>query len=189
MADSKRVAVIGAGPAGLVTLKTLLQDGHRATCYEMSPTIGGVWNYEAFKTDCGYQLVDDYDQPIQAVYKSLWQNTSKQISSFSDFPAGDEYNLFMSHWEYKDYVEKYAEHFQLMQHIHLDTKVTKLEKKGSSWILQALHKEKGKVEEVFDFVMVATGCFKFPYVPEIPGLKDRYKGLALHTAQVRELGA
>ncbi|MBI3797024.1 MAG: NAD(P)-binding protein, partial [Deltaproteobacteria bacterium] len=31
---SKRVAVIGAGPSGLVTIKELLEEGHAPTCFE-----------------------------------------------------------------------------------------------------------------------------------------------------------
>ena len=43
----KRVAVIGAGSAGLVTLKSLLEDGHDACAFEQASDIGGLWNYGA----------------------------------------------------------------------------------------------------------------------------------------------
>ena len=43
----KRVAVIGAGIAGLITLKSLLEDGHDACAFEQASDIGGLWNYGA----------------------------------------------------------------------------------------------------------------------------------------------
>ena len=43
----KRVAVIGAGIAGLITLKSLLEDGHDACAFEQASDIGGFWNYSA----------------------------------------------------------------------------------------------------------------------------------------------
>ena len=38
-ADSKRVAVIGAGPSGLVTVKELLDEGHEPACFERAPSL------------------------------------------------------------------------------------------------------------------------------------------------------
>ena len=43
----KRVAVIGAGSAGLIALKSLLEDGHDACAFEQASDIGGLWNYGA----------------------------------------------------------------------------------------------------------------------------------------------
>ena len=184
MTQSKKVAVIGAGPSGLVTVKTLLADGHRVTCFDMSSTIGGLWNYDAFKTECGYQELSDADQPIQGVYKSLLLNTSKEVSAFSDFPEKVAKNLFLNHWEYRDYLERYSRHFNLKAHIQLGTKVNRLVKRKEGWIVCAQNQVKGSFEEDFDFVLIATGCFKFPYVPEFEGLKENYKGVVLHTTQV-----
>ena len=45
--DRKRVAVIGAGPSGLVTTRHLAaaQDNFEVTCFERTGLIGGEWNY------------------------------------------------------------------------------------------------------------------------------------------------
>ena len=42
---SKRVAVIGAGPSGLVTIKELLEEGHAPTCFEKAEGLGGVFRF------------------------------------------------------------------------------------------------------------------------------------------------
>lgn len=39
------VAVIGAGPAGLVALKNLLEEGFDATGFDKNPYVGGLWQY------------------------------------------------------------------------------------------------------------------------------------------------
>ena len=50
----KRVAVIGAGIAGLITLKSLLEDGHDACAFEQASDIGGFWNYSAAGALCNH---------------------------------------------------------------------------------------------------------------------------------------
>jgi len=44
--EPKRVAVIGAGPSGLVTVKELLEEGHIPTCFEPSAGLGGVFRFD-----------------------------------------------------------------------------------------------------------------------------------------------
>lgn len=39
----KRVAIIGAGPCGLVALKEALEGGHDATLFERTSLLGGVF--------------------------------------------------------------------------------------------------------------------------------------------------
>ena len=187
MSVQKRVAVIGAGPAGLVALKSLLEDGHDATAFETSPVIGGLWNYDAFKTDLGYQEVDHYDQPIQGVYKSLRMNNSKEIIAFSDYPPKESASAFLTHWEYLDYLRGYAGHFNLNEKIQLHSKVTQLKKENDGWQVTYQVKEGSSNTEKFEFVVIATGCFKFPKLPKLEGISQNYKGVALHSSQVRGL--
>ena len=44
-AQAKRVAVVGAGPAGLACATTLGERGHAVTLFEQAPDIGGQFNY------------------------------------------------------------------------------------------------------------------------------------------------
>jgi len=37
----KKVAVIGAGPNGLVAMKELADEGHNVVCYDSAPKVGG----------------------------------------------------------------------------------------------------------------------------------------------------
>ena len=42
MANVQRVAVIGAGSSGLVSVKTCLEEGLEAVCFEKTSHIGGL---------------------------------------------------------------------------------------------------------------------------------------------------
>ena len=187
MSVHKRVAVIGAGPAGLVALKSLLEDGYDATAFESSPVIGGLWNYDAFRNDLGYQEVDHYDQPIQGVYESLRMNTSKEVTAFSDYPAKESASPFLTHLEYLDYMTSYADHFNLNGKIRLNSRVTQLQKENNGWQVTYQGKEGSSNTEKFEFVVIASGCFKFPKLPKLKGISQNYKGVALHSSQVKYL--
>lgn len=41
------VAVIGAGPSGLASLKACLDEGMVPTCFESSDDMGGLWKFKA----------------------------------------------------------------------------------------------------------------------------------------------
>ena len=40
------VAIVGAGPAGLVAAKVLLTDGFDVTVFDKNTTLGGIWSFE-----------------------------------------------------------------------------------------------------------------------------------------------
>ena len=43
--QARRLAVIGAGAAGLCEAKHLLNSGSEVTIYEMGSQVGGLWEY------------------------------------------------------------------------------------------------------------------------------------------------
>lgn len=51
-----KVCVIGAGPAGIVTVKELLQEGHTVSVYEKNDTFGGVFLYRDYKVRVQWPL-------------------------------------------------------------------------------------------------------------------------------------
>lgn len=42
----QRVAVIGAGPSGVTSIKCCLDEGLEPTCFESSDDIGGLWRFK-----------------------------------------------------------------------------------------------------------------------------------------------
>lgn len=71
----ERVCVIGAGPSGLVALKTLLENSYECVCLEKDDTIGGTFVNKAY--DSG-RLV-----------------SSKYITAFSDFRISERFGLLI----------------------------------------------------------------------------------------------
>ncbi|NEO32150.1 MAG: NAD(P)-binding domain-containing protein [Symploca sp. SIO3C6] len=96
--------VIGAGAAGLVTTKELLEQGVRdVVCLEQTEHLGGVY---------------------ANAYDSLVLTTSCAFSMFSDFWIGDgKQQEFWTKDEAVDYFKRYAKHFGVLDKIRFNSKV------------------------------------------------------------------
>jgi dimethylaniline monooxygenase (N-oxide forming) len=139
-----KIAVIGAGSSGLVTLKYLL-DAYPAVdvvCFEKSHSVRGCWG----------------DQRPDFVSTSTKYTT--QFSCFRtwlpDVGAEQTYEEFYRGNQFGDYLEEFAAHFRLKECIHFGTELQQLVRKEDRWVLQL--KEHGKETCVaFDAVFLCTG--------------------------------
>jgi dimethylaniline monooxygenase (N-oxide forming) len=145
-----RVAVIGAGPGGLVAARWLLSEGFAPTLFEQSPTLGGQWSGQVGPS---------------GIWPAMHTNTSRVLTSFSDLaPTSDL--VFPSCQEMLEYLHRYAAAFDLDSRIRLDTGVEHLGRSGSGWRVR----HSSGVED-FDRVVVASGRFQTPTIPVIAGLE------------------
>ena len=110
MTPTPTVAVIGAGISGLTTLKMLEDYGIEAVCFEASDRIGGNWAF-------------DNPNGSSSAYRSLHIDTSKHQLSFRDFPMPEEFPDFPHHTQIKQYLDSYAEAFDLLRSIEFETRV------------------------------------------------------------------
>lgn len=108
-----RVAVIGAGPCGLVALKTLKEDGFDVILYERRDYVGGLWKYS---TDDSISVADNTEF-----------NSSKFRSALSDFPMPDDMADFPTAKQLYKYFCDYCTHFGLWEHIKLGHEVKKMQ--------------------------------------------------------------
>ena len=174
-----RVAVIGAGAAGLVTAHELSAEGHRTTVFEQSHQVGGLWNY----TDA---VEDDPlgQRPSRRVHTSLYESMRVNLPrdlmpfdgyTFDDAGGGrDDWPRFPHHARVREYLRRFA----------LDTGVADLVRLGhrvrrvvpdDGWLVDG---------ERFDAVAVCNGHFSEPRVPQLSGLAD-FPGVALHSHNYR----
>ncbi|KAM5239073.1 dimethylaniline monooxygenase [N-oxide-forming] 4 [Ctenodactylus gundi] len=176
---AKRVAVIGAGVSGLSSIKCCLDEDLEPTCFERSNDFGGLWKFS-----------EDSKDGMTKVYRSLVTNVCKEMSCYSDFPFPEDYPNFMSHGKFWDYLQKFAEHFDLLKYIRFKTTVCNVTKcpnfaETGQWIV--VTESEGKLDRaVFDAVMICTGNFLNPHLPleSFPGI-HQFKGNILHSQEYR----
>ncbi len=101
------VAVIGAGPGGLVSARWLLSQGFEPTIFEQSQTLGGQWTG-----------LDG----ISGVWPTMHTNTSRILTSFSDLEHDNDL-IFPSNRDILAYLHRYAETFALTSRIRFGTRV------------------------------------------------------------------
>lgn len=148
------VCVIGAGAAGLVSVKELLANGHKVTCFEKYHDIGGVFLY---------------DENKGGVYDSTMLTISNYTMAFSDFFEPKAECRYWKHFEYFEYLKKYVAHFQLATKAKFcfKTQVDSMERVDGKWKIVTSGQYPG--EHVFDAVAICSGTHQHARIPHIPG--------------------
>ena len=102
------VCVIGAGASGLTAVKNLREHGFAVDCYERDTSVGGAWNWRHDRS------------PVSANVSLV---TSRPLTEFPDFPMPDSWPDYPHHSQVLSYLERYAAHFGLTEHIWFGTEV------------------------------------------------------------------
>ena len=173
------VAVVGAGAAGLVTAHELIVEGHRATVFEQSAQVGGLWNY----TDA---VEDDPlgQRPSRRIHSSLYAsmhvNLPRDLMAFEGYTfddAGggrDDWPRFPHHARVLEYLRRFAIDTGIGDRVRLGHRVRQVTR-DDGWLVDG---------ERFDAVAVCNGHFSEPKVPEIQGFAN-FPGAALHSHNYR----
>ena len=139
-----RIAVIGAGFAGLSAVKVLTAFGHDVTGYEKAPDVGGVWSRTRR-------------------YPGLTTQNGSDTYALSDFPMPKHYPEWPSGEQVQEYLQAYAEHFGLLERFRFDTEVRSAVRHGDGWSVDG---------EPYDHLVVANGIFSEPSLPDYPGVEE-----------------
>ncbi|KAH9513440.1 Cyclopentanone 1,2-monooxygenase (CPMO) [Bulinus truncatus] len=100
------------GCSGLAAIKSCVEADLEPVCFESSAYLGGLWRFsEEPKNSRG------------CVMESTVVNTSKEMMSFSDFPAPREFPNFMHHTKVLNYFQMYSERFDLVKYIRFNHEV------------------------------------------------------------------
>jgi dimethylaniline monooxygenase (N-oxide forming) len=169
--SGKRVCIIGAGIAGLVTAKVLREGGFDIVVFEKQAEIGGVW-------------------AASRTYPGLRANNSRESYAFSDFPYPDTADDFPTAEQIRAYLNAYIDRFGLRSQICLSTEVVSVTR-VTTHKFQVLVRPNGGSEIAetleFDFVVVCNGVFSEPQVPNFAG-QELFLGAILHSSQLIDPG-
>ncbi|XP_063988409.1 uncharacterized protein LOC135168305 [Diachasmimorpha longicaudata] len=183
-----RVAVIGAGPCGLITARYLSSklDKFDLTVFERTNEVGGLWVYTNVTGN------DANGVPMHtAAYDYLKTNVPKEVMMLEDFPFPQlNEPSFVSHRVIYSYLQNFTRHFKLFPHIKLNTLVTDVEPEISpsgQTTYRITSKDLINDEESidsFDAVVVSVGHVSVNYIPTIRG-SDTFVGTAIHSHDYR----
>ncbi|OJJ53901.1 hypothetical protein ASPSYDRAFT_187060 [Aspergillus sydowii CBS 593.65] len=206
----RRIAVIGAGPAGLASVKYLLAEKFFDTIdvFERRSFAGGVWNYspsalkEAIPTPVPQLSPNEpLEEPswlpreasrntqeptfISPIYDTLDTNLPKELMAFGEKQFPPEVQDFPRHSTVKDYVREYGE--DIKKHIQFETQVLDVHKESNTavWTVTTRNLRNGaSTSASYDAVVASSGHFDVPHLPDIPGIvrwNKAYTGVITHS--------
>ena len=190
---SVRVAVIGAGPSGLAQLRAFQSAKQKGAeipeivCFETQNDWGGLWNY-TWRTG-----LDQHGEPVHcSMYRYLWSNGPKEGLEFADYTFEEHFGKNIASYPPRavlhDYIIGRVEKAGIRDLIRFRNPVRRVEYDASSGkfrvVAQDIPSDK-ETDEMFDHVVVASGHFSTPNVPEFPGF-DTFNGRILHAHDFRD---
>jgi dimethylaniline monooxygenase (N-oxide forming) len=160
------VCIIGAGSSGMVAAKALAAQAVAFDGFEIGSDIGGMWRYEN-------------DNGLSSAYRSLHIDTSRGNLGYPDHPIADHHPDFLSHAEVLQWLESYAERFDLKRHFRFNCRVEQvLPNDDGSWTVRLAGGETRR----YRAVLVANGHL---WDPRLPAFDGRFDGTQLHSHHYR----
>eukprot|EP00939_MAST-03C_sp_MAST-3C-sp1_P001414 g1414.t1 len=165
----RSIAIIGAGPSGLVAGKILSEAGISFRIFEKERRVGGAFRYRS--------------------YQNAEQVSSKFITAFSDFRFADDVDDHVSLDDYCVYLETYCDRFELWPRILFETTVLEVKKNpdNSTFRVEFDTGDRKHVRvETFDAVLVCSGLHQHAYMPSIKDMAS-FDGRFVHSSQYRSV--
>ncbi len=148
-----RIAVVGAGPSGLVAARHALGAGFDVTVFEAADDLGGQWHTTAAHS---------------GIWPGMRTNTSRMMTAFSELAPPSDHELYPLAEQVQAYLRRYADTFGVLDRIRFRTPVEAVAAVGDAWSVDG---------SLYDAVVVASGRFHAPLIP--PGLEE-FTGELLH---------
>ncbi len=154
-----RVAIIGAGAAGMIMAIRLQKAGFNDfVIYEKGEEVGGTWRENR--------------------YPGVACDVPAHHYAFTFEPNPGWHSRLAGGAEIQGYMKNVAEKYGLRPHIVFGQKITSAKFDGTRWHINT---EKGLVDQA-DFLVAATGPLHVPMIPDFQGL-DQFTGRYFHSSQ------
>ena len=155
LSTAHKQLILGAGFVGLGMAQALKEAGISYDQVDASDDIGGNWYH--------------------GVYETAHIISSRKITQFTHFPMPDDYPDFPSAQNMRDYLNAFADHFDLRPHIELDRKVIYVRPvENNLWEVTFANGER----RIYKGVLLCNGhhwCKRFPK------FEGEFKGEIIHS--------
>jgi trimethylamine monooxygenase len=186
--SKQRIAIIGAGPSGIAALRAFESAQRKGAqipevvCYEKQDDWGGQWNYN-WRTGN-----DKYGEPVHSsMYRNLWSNGPKEALEFAEYTFDEHFGRPISSYPPRqalwDYIDGRVRKSNVKDKVQFSTVVrwVQYNREDDTFTVTVENlRSKTTSSSEFDRVIVATGHFSFPNVPDVKGI-ETFPG-ALHHA-------
>ncbi|KAH6611136.1 thiol-specific monooxygenase [Trichoderma cornu-damae] len=208
----KKVAIIGAGPAGLAAARYLRAQGavDCITIFEQQDEVGGVWRYSGIAPkEVPVPQQDPFWGPEPSIwpegapapvfpspmYERLYANIPGCLMGFHGREFPSDSLVFPQRQEIQEYLVRYAEDLRhLIKFRHQVTQVGLEARDGRDrWHLEAAStlNDGQVVRGVYDAVVVANGHYSVPFIPSIKNIREfnaAHPSIITHSKQYRKNG-
>lgn len=169
---SHQTMLIFPGLHGLITAKVMLHDSasyfRSVTIFEKNTELGGVWS-------------------SNHIYDGLTTNSPLLTYEIPDFPYPQRLRSAGAHVSSQDvniYLNAYAKHNSLVDHIRYQTQVTDIswEAISSTWVVTAASAGK-LIYKRFGYVVICVGLYNTKFSPLKASQTIDYHGKIFHSSQ------
>lgn len=154
------IVIVGGGAAGLTIAGALKKIGLESTILDRDDRIGGTWARR---------------------YQRLHLHSVRAHSGLAHYPIPRSFPKYISKDMFVQYLQDYARHFKL--NVVLNCPVKGVCREGDVWRVKTQSARDGGDWRA-RVVVVATGHYGAPFVPDWRGLKD-YRGTFMHSIDYR----
>ena len=189
---SIRVGIIGAGPSGMAQLRAFEAARKQGaampeiTCFEKQSDWGGQWNYS------WHTGIDGAGESAHSsMYRHLWSNGPKECLEFADYTFDEHFGRPISSFPPRavlfDYISGRVEKSDVRKYIRFNTAVrwVNYDEATEVFTVESQNVKTGESEtHVFDKLVVSTGHFSVPNIPEFEGI-NTFPGEIMHAHDFR----
>ena len=155
-------------------------------CYEKQDDWGGQWNF-TWRTG-----TDHYGEPVHSsMYRNLWSNGPKEALEFAEYTFDEHFGRPISSypprevlWDYIDGRASQSGVKDLVRFAHAVRWIDYDETAERFTLTVEDLRNRRTSREVFDEVIVATGHFSYPNVPNFDGI-ETFPGEVIHAHEFR----